>query len=227
VLAALLGTAALTVQRATEPPPAGRHHTARGGAPMGWAVLAPLTVSSFGLGMLFGGAEVATVAFAEELGRTSLAGLLLAIWAAGSLIAGLATGAVHLEVAQAVRFRWGLLTLALLMLPLPFLGSLLPMAVFLFLAGFAISPTLIASVAWVQETVPATRITEGIAIVTTGLAAGIAPGAAVVGVVVDAYGASASYWVPAVAGLAGAAVAFSARPFQPAARATSPTGSSA
>jgi predicted MFS family arabinose efflux permease len=170
---------------------------------------------------------VATVAFAEELGRTSLAGLLLAIWAAGSLIAGLATGAVHLEVPQAVRFRWGLLTLALLMLPLPFLGSLLPMAVFLFLAGFAISPTLIASVAWVQETVPATRITEGIAIVTTGLAAGIAPGAAVVGVVVDAYGASASYWVPAVAGLAGAAVAFSARPFQPAAPATSPTGSSA
>ena len=77
-------------------------------------------------------------------------------------------------------------------------------AVVLFLAGFAISPTLIASVAWIEEIVPADRITEGITVFTTGLGAGVAPGAALVGVVVDASGASASYWVPAVAGLLGA-----------------------
>ena len=42
---------------------------------------------------------------------------------------------------------------------------------------------------------PAGRLTEGITLFTTGLAAGLAPGAALVGLVVDASGASASYWV--------------------------------
>jgi len=78
----------------------------------------------------------------------------------------------------------------------------------LFLAGFAVSPTLIASVGWVEEEVPSGRITEGIAVITTGLSAGVAPGAAVVGVVVDAHGASSAYWVTAAAGGVGAAVAF-------------------
>jgi predicted MFS family arabinose efflux permease len=96
------------------------------------------------------------------------------------------------------------------MVPLPFVTGFVLLAVVLFLAGFAISPTLIASVAWVEESVPAGRLTEGITLFTTGLAAGVAPGAALVGVVVDSHGASASYWVTAVAGLVGAAVAFGA-----------------
>ena len=234
VLAAVLGTAALVSQRATEPPanprPSRRAGTGEA-APIGrmrWSVLAPLTTSMFGLGALFGAAEVAAVAFAEELGRKPVAGVLLALWALGSLVAGVVVGAVHLRATNSARFRWGLLTLALLMAPLPFVHSLALMGVLLLLAGSAISPTLIASVAWVQETVPPSRITEGIAITTTGLAAGVAPGAALVGVVIDAHGASAGYWVPAVAGLLGAAVAFTAWPFQRAPQApaaSSPTGS--
>jgi MFS family permease len=207
VLAGVGGTAVLVSQRATEPPavPHVRHH--RGG-PMGWHVLGPLTASSFTMGILFGGAEVATVAFSDELGHKAWSGPLLAIWALGSLLSGLVTGALHIKAPNGVRFRWGLLTLAVLMLPLPFVNGFPLMTVFLFLAGFAISPTLIASVAWVEETVPTGRLTEGIAVITTGLAAGVAPGAAIVGVVVDSAGASASYWVPAVAGLTGAAIAF-------------------
>jgi hypothetical protein len=38
--------------------------------------------------------------------------------------------------------------------------------------------------------------------------AGVAPGAAVVGWVVDHYGASASYWVPVASGFTGAAIGF-------------------
>ena len=78
---------------------------------------------------------------------------------------------------------------------------------FLFLSGFAISPTLIASFAWIEETVPSGRLTEGITLFTTGLAAGLAPGAALVGLVVDSSGASASYWVTVAAGLLGAGLA--------------------
>jgi predicted MFS family arabinose efflux permease len=107
------------------------------------------------------------------------------------------------------------------MLPLPFVGSFVLLATFLFLSGFAVSPTLIAGFAWIEEVVPSGRLTEGIALFTTGLGAGLAPGAALVGWVVDTAGSSASFWVAGVAGLAGGAVAFTA------AERPSPIGSSA
>jgi predicted MFS family arabinose efflux permease len=98
------------------------------------------------------------------------------------------------------------------------------LGLFLFLSGFSISPTLIASLAWIEESVPASRLTEGITLFTTGLGAGLAPGATLVGIVVDASGASQSYWVCAVAGLVGAGLAFGTAAFT-AAR-PSPSGSS-
>jgi MFS family permease len=224
------GTAVLVSQRRTEPPPGGAVTRTHGNGSMGWSVLGPLTVSAFGLGMLFGGCEVATIAFSEELGHKAYSGPLLAIWALGSLLAGLITGALNIQAASATRYRWGFLTLGLLMTPLPFVHNFPLMGLFLFLAGFAISPTLIAAVARVEETVPSARLTEGISIFTTGLAAGVAPGAAVVGVVIDRAGASTSYWVPAAAGLLGAAVAFGAaqmpRRLTDRPTGTSPSGSS-
>lgn len=207
ILAAIAGTAVLVSQKRTEPPSSnGPHQRATGSMP--WPVLGPMVVCAFTMGVLLGGAEVATVAFSDELGDKALSGLMLALWALGSLLSGVVTGALHLSATNAARFRWGMLGLGVLMLPLPFVGGFVPLAVFLFLSGFAVSPTLIASFAWIEETVPPGRLTEGITLFTTGLAAGLAPGAATVGLVVDASGASASYWVPAAAGLVGAAVAF-------------------
>jgi predicted MFS family arabinose efflux permease len=180
------------------------------------------------MGVLFGGAEVATVAFSDEAGAKAVSGLMLAVWALGSLLSGLVTGAVHLRAGNAARFRWGLLAMGLLMVPLPFVTGFAMLAVVLFLAGFAISPTLIASVAWIEQVVSPDRLTEALTVFTTGLGAGVAPGAALVGVVVDAAGASASFWVSAVAGLAAAGVAFGTARFGPASRRSpSPSGSSA
>ena len=59
------------------------------------------------LGTLFGGAEVVTVAFAEEQGSQAYAGPLLALWALGSLMAGLVTGAVTLARGPDDRVRLG------------------------------------------------------------------------------------------------------------------------
>lgn len=208
LVSGLVGTLALAAQRRTEPPA----HRDRGGhhatAPMGWRVLGPLVVASFGMGILFGAAEVATVAFSEELGAKAAAGPLLAIFALGSLLSGFVTGTISWRAPVQVRFRWGTLALALAMTPLPFVHSFVTMGVLLFVAGFAISPTLIASVAWVEQTVPANRLTEGISILTTGLGAGVAPGAAVAGIVVDSAGGSASFWVTTSAGFLAAAVAW-------------------
>jgi predicted MFS family arabinose efflux permease len=72
---------------------------------------------------------------------------------------------------------------------------------FLFFVGAGIAPTLIASVSWVESLVPRSRLNEALAVYSTGIVTGVAPGAALSGAVVDASGARSSYWV-LVAGLA-------------------------
>jgi predicted MFS family arabinose efflux permease len=104
-----------------------------------------------------------------------------------------------------------MLALGLTMVPLAFVGSLWVMAVFLLLGGMAIAPTLIAALAVTERSVPRSRLTEGMAILHTGMGIGIAPGASLAGLMIDAYGASPAYVVPAAAGLLGAAAAWLAR----------------
>jgi MFS family permease len=207
VVTGLVGTLALAAQRATEPPAHRAVGHRAGGVPMGWTVLGPLVLTGAAMGAVFGGVEVATVAFAEELGAKAVSGPLLGMFALGSLLAGFVSGMVSWRAPNAARFRRGTLALAVALVPLPFVGGFVLLGVVLFVAGFSIAPTLIAMVAWVEETVPARRLTEGISIVTTGIGLGVAPGAAVVGSVIDRHGASASYWVPVVAAWLAAGVA--------------------
>lgn len=201
LVSGVLGTYAFAAQRATEPPPhrpaAVRSERAR----IPWAVLVPLTVVSTMLGLLFGAAEVATVAFAEEQGAKAFAGVLLALWAAGSLIAGVLSGAITWRRGPAYRLRWGSLAMTLAMVPLTFIDSMVVMGAVLFVAGFAIAPTLIATMSLCERVVPPSRLTEGMAFIQTGLVAGVAPGAALAGVLVDHYGASAAYLVPVAGGV--------------------------
>jgi predicted MFS family arabinose efflux permease len=111
-------------------------------------------------------------------------------------------------MAPSRRYRWALLVLSLLMTPMPFVTSPVLLGVLLFLAGFAISPTLIAAISWIELVVPASRLNEGMTVFTTGLVAGLAFGSAVVGAVVDAHGVGAAFCVPAAAGFLGAALGF-------------------
>jgi MFS family permease len=209
--AALVGTWALAGQRRTEP----RLHTevqeTGSRPPLRIVQLTPLLVGSAMLGALFGGNEVAVVAFSDEAGTRGLAGVLLAVWALGSLLSGLVVGTVTLRRTPAARYRWGLLALALTMAPLPFLPGVVPVTIVLFVAGFAISPTLIAAVSWVEGIVPAARLNEGMTLFTTGLVLGVAPGAALAGALADSAGASRSFLVPVGAG-ALAALAAQLRP---------------
>jgi len=176
------------------------------------------------MGTLFGGVEVATVAFSDELGSKAVSGPMLGLFALGSLLAGFVSGMIPWRSSNATRFRWGTVALAAALVPLPFVEGFVLLGAVLFVAGFAIAPTLIAIVAWVEESVPAQRLTEGISIVTTGIAVGVAPGAALVGGVVDRHGASAGYWVPVLAAWLGAAVAVGTL-LLPAARAESSSSS--
>jgi predicted MFS family arabinose efflux permease len=162
---------------------------------------------SAALGVLFGAAEVATVAFADEEGSQAYAGGLLALWALGSLVAGLLTGAVKWRRGPSIRVKWGAFAMACAMAPLYFVESVPVMGLVLLLGGFAIAPTLIGTLSLTERTVPSARLTEGMAIMHTGLVAGVAPGATIGGVVIDAYGASVAYLVCVAAGAVAAMAA--------------------
>jgi MFS family permease len=207
VVACVLGTLAFTAQTSTAPPPHPRDDTTGPRPAMPWRAIIPLAIVCAALGVLFGAAEVTTVAFAEEEGHKAVSGALLALWAAGSLSAGVITGAIHWRRGPATRVRWGSLAMACAMVPLYFVGSLPVMGMVLFVAGFAIAPTMIASMSLTESVVPSGRLTEGMAIMQTGLVAGVAPGATLSGLVVDHQGASAAYLVSAAAGLVAALAA--------------------
>jgi MFS family permease len=205
--AGTLGSLAFAAQRRTEPP-AHPHDRSQGVRPrMPWRTVLPVAVVCAALGILFGAAEVTTVAFADEHGHKGYTGALLALWALGSLLAGLITGAVTWKRSTTFRVRTGAFGMACAMAPLALVGSIPVMGVFLFLGGFAIAPTMVATITLIQESVPASRLNEGMAIVQTGIVAGVAPGAALSGVVVDASGASAAYLVSLAAGIVAALAA--------------------
>ncbi|MGN6576368.1 MAG: MFS transporter [Nocardioides sp.] len=227
VLAALVGTFALVAQRRTEPPPHPRSPVRTERPALPWRTLGPLATAAAAMGALFGATEVATVAFSEELGAKAASGPLLAVWALGSLLSGVVTGTITWRAHTASRFRGGALLLGLSMLPLPWVGGFPVMVAVLFVAGFAISPTLIAMTAWVEEVVPVARLTESMAVIGTGITAGVAPGALVAGTVIDAAGSAAGYWVSVGSGALGfvaALVAHRSRPGRVTPAAASPTG---
>jgi MFS family permease len=198
-----IGAIALAVQRSTQPQIRATPRDGRAGSSrLPWRVLVPVAIACAALGMVFGGMEVNVVAFAKEAGVVRYAGVILMSWAFGSLVAGAIAGAITWRASAAKRFRVGASLLAVSLLPLPFVGHHpVALALLLMLSGMAIAPTLIASVAVTQSSVDQTRLTEALAWISTGMAAGVAAGAAVVGHVIDSSGAAAGFVAVVVAGL--------------------------
>jgi len=202
-------TAAYAGQRSTQPPPRGRRR-ALTHSPMPWSVIGPLAVVSLAQGTVFGAAEVVIIAFADEQRVPAAAGLLLACWAVGSLVAGLVTGAVAWRRPPVFRVRLGMLALTLTMVPtavVAAVGSVPAMALVMLVGGLAIAPTLIATLSMAEQAAPKDRLTESLSILHTGLTAGVAPGSAIAGFVVDHYSVSAAFLVAVVAGAAGTVAA--------------------
>jgi MFS family permease len=202
---AAVGSLALAALRRTEPP--AHPVTGRGPSALRLAGLRVMIVVGLALGGIFGSVEVATVAFTDERGTPGSAGIVLALLAMGSLLSGLGYGAVSWRTPPARRFVLGVAGLALVTVPLLAGGTVPVLAVLVFLAGFAISPALIAGFALLEQVVPASSRTEGLTWFSTGVGLGIAVAAAVTGQVVDAAGARASFGVTVASGLLAALIA--------------------
>ncbi|MFF9351193.1 MFS transporter [Streptomyces sp. NPDC014734] len=203
----LVGVFWLTAQRATEPVPDPRERRT-GASALRSRGLQVLVVTFVATGALFGAIDLVTVAFAEEQGHKAAASLVLAVYALGSCVAGVVFGLLRPRGKPSVRWLVGVCAMAVSMIPLQLAGNLPFLAVALFVAGLAIAPTMVTTMALVEQHVPRAALTEGMTWTSTGLAVGVTLGSSAAGWVVDASGARAGYAVPAVAGALAAAVAF-------------------
>jgi MFS family permease len=191
--------------RATEPPVHPREPTAPSGR-AGALGRTTLTIAAayLAVGTVFGAMDVVVVAFAAAEGAPAMAGVALAVYAGGSLVAGLAYGVLRLPGSLAARYVGCVVLFAVAAQALLTVGSLAVLLPAVFVAGLAIAPVLVAGMSLVESRVPRSALTESLTWVTTGLIVGVTIGSAVAGAVVDAAGADAAFAVPALAaGVAG------------------------
>lgn len=201
------GTVALLLQRRSTPSP----QLDRGRDAVGSALrLRGMTglVAVVGLlGVVFAGVEVTVLATARESGRTKEAGVVLAVWAVSSMLAGLVLGL--LDQRHQLRRQLLVSTFAMLALLLPLLvvTELRAVALVLSAAGLTVSPSLIAGFALVQELVPMGRLTESLAWLSVGISVGFALGSPASGWLVDHVAPQSGFYVAVAAAAAAAAVA--------------------
>jgi len=205
-------------QRGTQPPV----HRAADVVPRRDVVtrgLVGVCLTFLGAGAVFGSVEVIVVAFADERGQKGLAGVVLACYAAGSLISGLLYGARRWRRRLSDRFilaatGFGLATV----LPLA-ANSVAVLSPLIFLTGLAIAPVLITGLSLVERLVPRRALTEGLTWSITALTVGVTAGAATAGPLIDAYGASTAFRLSAAAAILTAIAAVAVGPWLRAARA--------
>lgn len=200
-----LGMALFVAQRATEPPVHPQGATA-GGSVIRLGAVQVIALLMVAVGAIFGTAEVTAVAFAEAQGNKAAASLVLAAYAAGSAIAGLVFGALRPGLPLASQLLLAIGLAAATTLPLLVVGSLWMLGAVLFVAGASISPTIIVAMALIERHVPASKLTEGITWVMTGIGIGMAAGSAASGWLIDLYGASSGFWVSIAGGFTALAI---------------------
>ncbi|MEU8357561.1 MFS transporter [Nonomuraea sp. NPDC048882] len=191
LLCMLAGSLALATQRDTQPPVQEIRSSA--GSPILIPGIALLACVSLALGAIFGSVDLITVAFADEHGVKGVSGFLLAAFAGGSMVSGLWFGSRNWRIPLRKRFVRALGLFVVGLVPIMFIGSPWIMAGALFLAGFAISPTLITVFSITERMVPQSLLTEGMAWISTAIGFGVALGSWAGGALTESYGASSAY----------------------------------
>jgi predicted MFS family arabinose efflux permease len=173
--------------------------------------LRTLVLASLPVGFAFGTVEVVLPAFSAEEGQRELAGVLLAVWAGASGLAGLAYGAwpprspltaVHLRLACLIPIATAGLFAA---------SSPLTMGVLVVLMGLPIAPLIASRNQLIERVAPPGTATEAFTWPLTALVAGVSLGAAVGGTLVESYSWPAAVLAAVTVSAAGAGLLGSRR----------------
>ena len=143
--------------------------------------------------------DLSAIAFVGQAGYTSWTGGVLACFAAGSGAASLVYGARRWNSTPEDRLRWVSVVFALLPVLLLVTVDVATLAVLLLVIGLGTAPMLITVFSVLERVVPPARVTEGMALLTTGLSIGAGAAAPLVGAAADAYGARFALAIPVCA----------------------------
>jgi MFS family permease len=164
-----------------------------------------IVVATAPVGFAVGATEVTMTAFASDHGSRAAAGALLALWAVGSGVGGLAYGAREHGMAPGPRWVRIALVFPLCSLPLLAAPSIAVMTGLALIAGLCLAPYMAAANQLVGDVAPPGAVTEAFAWPITAIAIGAAIGSAAAGAIAQAVGWRPGFVaVVAVGALAGA-----------------------
>ncbi|MEU0401347.1 MFS transporter [Streptomyces sp. NPDC006197] len=162
-------------------------------------------------GAMFGASQAGITALTEELGAPAQAGLVYAAMGVMSAAVGLSMAAVPARIGLATRWRAATAGLVVLSAPLLLVDSLAALYAVVVVLGAAYAPHLITVFGLTERTVPAARLAESMAFLTSGIVGGQALALALSGRLAEGHGAPAAFAVAVGAAVACAVLSWTVR----------------
>jgi MFS family permease len=149
--------------------------------PLRSAGVVVLLLAELWSGAALGSMEIATTAFAIQLGWAGLAGALVAVQAAASMAGGLWYGTRRHDASAADRYPRLCLLIAVGFAPLMLMDSMASALPLMALSGFALAPAAAVVYMLIDELAPPESMTEVSTWLITALVVGVAAGTAIGG----------------------------------------------
>ncbi|MFE6224543.1 MFS transporter [Streptomyces sp. NPDC057854] len=162
-------------------------------------------------GAMFGASQAGITALTAALGAPAQAGLVYAAMGVMSAAVGLSLAALPARIGLTLRWRTATAGLVLLSVPLLAVGSLPGLYAVVTVLGAAYAPHLITVFALTERAVPASRLAESMAFLTSGIVGGQALALALSGRLAEQHGAPAAFAVAVGAAVACAALSWTVR----------------
>ncbi|MFJ9409651.1 MFS transporter [Streptomyces sp. NPDC101393] len=146
-------------------------------------------------GAMFGACQAGITALTERLHEGAQAGLVYAAMGVMSAVAGLSLALVPARIALPTRWRAAAVALLVLSVPLLFVQTLWALYLVVVVLGVAFAPHLITIFGLTERVVPAARLAESMAFLTSAVVGGQALALAASGRLAEAHGPSAAFAV--------------------------------
>ncbi|MET8018188.1 MFS transporter [Streptomyces decoyicus] len=146
-------------------------------------------------GVIFGACQSGITALTERLHQPAQAGLVYAAMGVMSAVAGLSLALVPARITLPTRWRAAAVALVVLSVPLLFVRSLWALYPAVVVLGAAFAPHLITLFGLTERLVPAGRLAESMAFLTSAVVGGQALALAAAGRLAEVHGPSAAFAV--------------------------------
>src|SRR5512132_396759 len=208
----ILGTIVLVTTPASRAwRPDARHHERHLLGALASPGVRTIVAATAPVGFALGATEVTMTAFAGDHGSRAAAGALLALWAVGSGVGGLAYGAREHGSAPGPRWVRIAVVFPLCSLPLIAAPSIAVMTALALIAGLCLAPYMAAANQLVGDVAPPGAVTEAFAWPITAIGLGAAGGSAVAGAIAQAWGWRPGFGAVVAAGALTALIALAGR----------------